>query len=158
MCKPDLRGTQSKGSNGREYKEEKTSDLLKEWSEKMFQLASCPKTYMKISGGFSEIEPLPPADEQLEMELWPRAMMLNEVFGRIEPWSRIILKTFGPRRIMFGSDWPVCNVGGGGNSRAWKNWYYVASKFARLRLSDEDQEYFWAKTAAKVYKIHLPDS
>ena len=158
MCKPDLQGTQSQGFNGREYKQERTSSILKEWSDRMFQLASCPRTYMKVSGGFSEIEPLPPAKEQLEMELSSRALMLKEVSGRIEPWLNIILKSFGPRRIMFGSDWPVCNVGGGGESIAWKNWWFVAQKLARVKLSEEDQKCFWAKTAARVYKIHLPDS
>ena len=112
----------------------------------------------KVSGAFSEIEPLPPAKDQQLMDVQSRVEMLARTKDQVQPWFDVVLEAFGPRRVMFGSDWPVCNVGGGGNSTAWKNWIWIAERLAQTKLSQEDQAYFWGKTAAKVYKIQLPDS
>ncbi|KAJ6151453.1 hypothetical protein N7470_007050 [Penicillium chermesinum] len=60
------------------------------------------KTYMKLSGLFSELPPLSP-DVDLD---------IPALIARLSPWTNVIFDVFGPDRIMFGSDWPVCNIGG----------------------------------------------
>ena len=34
-------------------------------------------------------------------------------------WLTHVTSSFGPLRITFGTDWPVCNIGGRGNRVAW---------------------------------------
>ena len=31
----------------------------------------------------------------------------------LQPYVEVLLETFGPARLMWGSDWPVVNEGGG---------------------------------------------
>ena len=89
------------------------------WARQMRDLASLSNTYMKLSGGFSQIDPLPLQQEQTDF--WTRAELMDKTRGWMMQWMDVVLAEFGPRRIMFGSDWPVCNLGGGGNDVAWMN-------------------------------------
>ncbi len=66
------------------------------WATRLAAAASSPNVYAKVSG------------------LYPAA-------GDRAPWSvddlrpafEHALEIFGPRRLMFGSDWPICEVAGG---------------------------------------------
>ena len=111
MCKPNMRAALDTITGTRE---------LNSWAEKIHHLALLSsKTYMKVSGGFSEIDPLP--CQQTQLDFWTRADMLSQTWKRIMGWIETVLEAFGPDHVMFGSDWPVCNLGGGGNLVAWKN-------------------------------------
>jgi L-rhamnono-1,4-lactonase len=108
----------------------------------MYRLASFSSTYMKLSGAFSE--------------LTPRAgpWQVPEVVAQIGPWVDVIFDAFGPYKIMFGSDWPVCNTGGGGNNNAWTTWSSVVEDIIRSRqLSEEETSAIWGNTALKAYRI-----
>jgi len=109
------------------------------WRTAMFTLSKCSKTYMKLSGCFSEMP-----------ESLKNAPVLD-IFAALQPYLVVVLATFGPFRIMFGSDWPVCTVG---VSDAWKRWKEVVEKFCYLAsLSQEDQIMIWSGTAIKAYGI-----
>jgi L-rhamnono-1,4-lactonase len=105
----------------------------------MFTLSKCSKTYMKLSGCFSEMpNPLKNAP-------------VDEIFIALQPYLVVILATFGPFRIMFGSDWPVCTIG---VDDAWNKWKQVVERFCYLAsLSQEDQIMIWSGTAIKAYGI-----
>lgn len=106
----------------------------------MFTLSKCRKTYMKLSGCFSE---LPDKLKQRPAE---------DIFAAILPWLAVVVAAFGPGRIMFGSDWPVCTVGAGED--AWKKWHKVVDMVCDLAgLSAEDQAMLWAGTAKEAYKL-----
>lgn len=63
------------------------------------------------------------------------------------PYLDIVFGAFGPQRVMFGSDWPVCNVAGGyGRAHA-----LVADYVAALSASEQAQ--FWGGTAAFFYQL-----
>lgn len=105
----------------------------------MFKLSKCSKTFMKLSGLFSE---MPDALKRAPVD---------EVFLALQPYLVVILATFGPFRIMFGSDWPVCTIG---VDDAWTKWKQVVERFCDLAsLSQADQIMIWSGTAIKAYGI-----
>lgn len=63
------------------------------------------------------------------------------------PFTDVILEAFGPKRILFGSDWPVCTLA----SR-----YGEVIEIAQLctaKLSDDEQALFWGGNAVKFYNL-----
>ncbi|MEU3983600.1 amidohydrolase family protein [Streptomyces sp. NPDC026672] len=58
------------------------------WAKLMAELAACPNVAVKLSGLVTRTDP-------------PFARALR-------PYARLLLDRFGPERVMFGSDWPVC--------------------------------------------------
>jgi L-fuconolactonase len=61
-----------------------------EWDRWMPRLAACPNVSCKLSGMVTEAD-------------W-RAWTVAD----LRPYARSVLEWFGPERILFGSDWPVC--------------------------------------------------
>ncbi|KAL9615384.1 MAG: hypothetical protein Q9167_000212 [Letrouitia subvulpina] len=147
MCKPDMR---PKGHYGHDPSKPEVLEL-DNWQSGMARLASFSNTYVKISGGFSEILPLPSHQQQKAMDFWSRAQLIQKAGDWIERWMVKVLLLFGPERIMFGSDWPICNIGGGGNEIAWMNWWWIVERFAKSYLSEESQVGFWSGNAMRVY-------
>ncbi|RAL15620.1 uncharacterized protein BO97DRAFT_441001 [Aspergillus homomorphus CBS 101889] len=140
LCKPNLRlpyhGPASVVTH---------PDFL-EWSSLITAMAQYPTAYMKLSGGFSELLPL---EEKTEPDL-------KALVDRIQPWTDVVFNVFGPERVMFGSDWPVCNVGGGGNTVSWGRWKRVVEEVLDRRgLSHEEREDVWGGVAAKAYGVEI---
>jgi L-rhamnono-1,4-lactonase len=129
LCKPDLGIVNTT-----------TDASFIAWRTAMFTLSKCSRTYMKLSGVFSEMP------EHLTKRT------ANEVFEILYPWLAVVLAAFGPSRIMFASDWPVCTVGGGED--AWDKWRQVVERMCDMAsLSEEEQEMIWNGTAKKAYGI-----
>jgi L-rhamnono-1,4-lactonase len=106
----------------------------------MFTLSKCDETYMKLSGAFSEMP------EHLARR------SANEIFEILYPWLAVVLAAFGPNRIMFASDWPVCTVGGGED--AWEKWRAVVERMCYMAsLSEEEKAMIWGGTARRAYGI-----
>jgi L-rhamnono-1,4-lactonase len=146
MCKPDMSIS----------KTEVTNKAFILWRDQIAALAAFPNTYMKISGAFSEMPPLPSQDEQSNMSFWNRTSLVSDVTDRASIWMHAVLEAFSAKRLMFGSDWPVCNIGGGGNDVAFKNWALIVRSFISS-LDKESQAHIWGLNAAKVYKTHYGD-
>jgi L-fuconolactonase len=64
------------------------------WATMMLAIGEHKNVYCKLSGMTTE------ADYQL----WTPE--------QIHPYMDLVLKAFGPERLLFGSDWPVCLVAG----------------------------------------------
>jgi len=127
LCKPDLSV----------YNQTDPSFIA--WRTAMFKLSKCSKTYMKLSGCFSEMP------DSL------KKAPVDEIFIALQPYLVVILATFGPYRIMFGSDWPVCTVG---VEDSWNKWKLVVERFCDLAsLSQEDQIMIWSGTAIAAYGL-----
>jgi len=60
-------------------------------------------------------------------------------------WDRL-LEVFGPDRLMFGSDWPVCAVAGG-----WNRWAEAVAELA-AELSTAARDAVLAGTATRFYR------
>jgi L-rhamnono-1,4-lactonase len=105
-----------------------------------------PVNYMKLSGAFSEILPLSSEDD----------VDINGLASQIQPWTDVVFDAFGPDRVMFGSDWPVANIGGGGNDVAWNRWIRVVETILDRRgLTEKEKEGVWGQVAVKAYGIQL---
>jgi L-fuconolactonase len=63
------------------------------------------------------------------------------------PYLDTVFEAFGPSRVMFGSDWPVCEVAGGYDAVVGLAQDYLAG-FSAL-----EQAQFWGSTAAAFYKL-----
>ncbi|HEY4610668.1 MAG TPA: amidohydrolase family protein, partial [Ilumatobacteraceae bacterium] len=63
-----------------------------QWEIAISEMASCPNVYVKISGLVTEHD----------WSGWDPQ--------RVQPYVDFALQRFGPDRLMFGSDWPVCTL------------------------------------------------
>ena len=114
---------------------------LDPWRQEIQAAAACPNVYCKFSGLVTE------ADWQ------------NWTVDDLRPCVDTMLEAFGPGRIMFGSDWPVCKLAAG---------YKVVVEAARQltnSLSDDEKSLIFGGTATQFYQLNtssagqiLPDA
>ncbi|KAI0009834.1 amidohydrolase 2 [Xylariaceae sp. FL0662B] len=131
MCKPDLTV----------YNVQTDTSFIA-WRTAMFTLSKCSRTYMKLSGAFAEMP------ESL------RQRPAEDVFDALSPWLSVVLAAFGPARIMFASDWPVCAVGVEDGDGAWKKWKKVVDRLCWMAsYEDDERRWIWGDTAVKAYGI-----
>ena len=103
--------------------------LLAPWQSNLTQLAQRPNVYCKVSGMVTEAVWGAWSEEQLM------------------PYFDIIFSAFGPKRLMFGSDWPMCLL-----ATPYGRWFRLVEKYV-TRLSDTEQERFWDGTAVEAYGL-----
>jgi L-rhamnono-1,4-lactonase len=116
------------------------------WKSCMERFAQNQHVFMKLSGAFSEI------GNQDQRRPWP----VDAVVSRIMPWVQHIIDTFTPQRIMFGSDWPVCNVRGPGDDLSWSHWRDVIHEIMhQAKLTDLERDRIWFGTAVEAYRIKI---
>ena len=70
-------------------------------------------------------------------------------YETIEPYVDHVLKCFGPNRMVWGSDWPVVNLGNG-----LGEWIKVTRKILN-KLSDDEANAIANGTAQNIYKVKL---
>jgi L-fuconolactonase len=70
------------------------SGALEPWREDIARLAAFETVHCKISGMITEADPA------------------NWGVSDLEPYAHHAAACFGPERLMFGSDWPVCRMAG----------------------------------------------
>ncbi|HAM72146.1 MAG TPA: amidohydrolase [Verrucomicrobiales bacterium] len=100
-----------------------------EWAEGIRSLARFPNVWCKLSGMITEAARGGWKPEDLK------------------PYVRHVLEVFGPERLMYGSDWPVCLLAGSYDQ-------VVEALEANLKdLSTQDRERIWGESAAAFYGI-----
>lgn len=99
------------------------------WATLMRELARRPNLYCKISGMATEAA----------WETWTST--------DIEPYIDVVLEAFTPRRLMFGSDWPVMLV-----ASDYPRWA-VTVEGAIAKLSAGEQARIWSGTAVEAYRL-----
>jgi L-fuconolactonase len=67
---------------------------------------------------------------------------------QLQPYFDVVLDAFKPRRLMFGSDWPVCLLG-----IHYKQWADMVRKFIST-LSIDEQAAIMGENACRAYKIN----
>ena len=102
---------------------------LSPWREGLMELASFANVYAKISGMVTE------------------ARWHEWTASDLAPYFDVVLNAFGPKRLMFGSDWPVVNL-----ACDYQGWANVFCGFIG-RLSPDEQERICTGTAAAVYRL-----
>ncbi|RDA91320.1 hypothetical protein CP533_1573 [Ophiocordyceps camponoti-saundersi (nom. inval.)] len=117
------------------------------WRTAMYALSKAPRTYVKLSGAFSEMS------DSLRSE--PASQIFRSMFA----WLGILIATFGPGRIIFASDWPICQHHGEGEAYreqadAWPKWRQVVDKMCWMAtLDDVDRAMIFGGTAKKAYDL-----
>lgn len=106
----------------------KTSDFLA-WSEGINQLARFEHVFCKVSGLVTEAD------------------VFNWTKDDFKPFLDTVFGAFGPERIMFGSDWPVCLLGGSYSEIKAIVAEYVSVNYPRY------QDKIFGENAAKFYRI-----
>ena len=104
-------------------------NLISPWRENIVELARRPNVSSKISGMVTEAD----------FHNWTEA--------QLQPYLETVLEAFGPSRLMFGSDWPVCLV-----ACAYKRWFEIVSRFVG-GLSSDEQERILGGTAVEIYRL-----
>lgn len=69
----------------------------------------------------------------------------------LRPYFETVLEAFGPQRLLFGSDWPVCLL-----RATYPAWIRAAEELV-APLSPAEQNAFWGGNAARVYGLATPE-
>ena len=107
----------------------KTGENFEQWKTGMARLADNPKVHCKISGMVTEAD-------------WVK--WKHQDFA---PYMNTIYQLFGPQRILFGSDWPVCLV-----AAKYKEVQDVVNTFFN-HLPQKEQQLIWGENAIRFYKL-----
>jgi L-fuconolactonase len=99
------------------------------WLARIRELASLPNIVCKISGLLTEAD----------WEHWRPEQVLW--------YARQAADAFGPDRVLFGSDWPVCEAAGG-----FESWWRVTETLAASWSPTERESFFW-RNAERVYRL-----
>ena len=107
------------------------SGQLEPWAGALRELAAEPNVFCKLSGMVTEAN----------QDSWS--------VSDLRPYAQVALDAFGPHRLMFGSDWPVCLVAAS---------YDRVSEAARElteQLSAHERAEVFGGSAARAYRLKL---
>ncbi len=99
------------------------------WAKNFREIAKRPHVTCKLSGVVTEVRDAS----------WDAAL--------IRPYVELALEAFGPARLLFGSDWPVCRL------RTEYSAWVTALQALTTQWSPAEQAAFWGGTAAHVYGL-----
>jgi len=106
----------------------KTGDI-KKWEDGIKELARLENVLCKVSGMVTEAD----------WDKWTP--------DDLKPCLDVVFENFTSNRIMFGSDWPVCNV-----AASYGTVVHTLEKYM-LQLSGNDRELVWYKNAQAFYNL-----
>ena len=99
------------------------------WRENIKALAKRPNVTCKVSGMATEAD------------------AANWTPQLLKPYFDVVLEAFGPKRLMFGSDWPVCLI-----ATEYKRWADTVREWVKS-LSDDERARVMGGTAVEVYSL-----
>jgi L-fuconolactonase len=100
-----------------------------EWGKNLRELAKRENVACKFSGVATEVR-----DESWDVQL-------------VQPYWDVTWDAFGPDRLMFGSDWPVCLL-----KTSCARWVQTCENLVS-RCSKDEQANFWHLTASNWYQL-----
>jgi len=107
----------------------KEKKLTAEWQAAIRAVAAQENVYCKISGMVTEAD------------------FKNWKPEELYPYIDTVVEAFGTRRIMFGSDWPVCLV-----AASYEQWYELLKAYFS-RFSATEQAAFFGGNAIQFYNL-----
>jgi L-fuconolactonase len=99
------------------------------WATEIRALASHPNVVCKLSGLVTEAE-------------WARWDV-----STLRRYVDVVLAAFGPKRVMFGSDWPVCLL-----ASSYADWVGAAGELT-AHLTDDERTAVFGGTASRFYDL-----
>jgi len=103
--------------------------VVSPWDDDIRRLAAFPNVRCKISGMVTEAD----------WKAWTST--------DFRPYLDVVFEAFGPGRLMFGSDWPVCRLAG-----TYQEVYNIVADYIR-QLSEAEQAAVWGETATQFYRL-----
>jgi L-fuconolactonase len=103
--------------------------VLEPWRTDIRELARRENVFCKLSGMVTE------------------AHWAQWSFPDLLPYFEVVLDAFGPKRLMAGSDWPVCLL-----AATYQTWFSTLREFIS-RLSGAEQEMILGGVATRVYSL-----
>ena len=108
-------------------------DGLEPWASDLREFARRPHVCCKLSGMVTEAD----------WQAWS--------LETLRPYLDVVVDSFGPQRLMTGSDWPVCLVATG-----YKQWFDTLREYFSS-FSTEETDAIFGGTAASVYRLLEPE-
>lgn len=102
---------------------------IQDWKKGIEAIALYENVYCKISGMVTEAD----------WQHWKQEDFI--------PYLDVVVNAFGKKRIMYGSDWPVCNVAGG-----YEKMFSIVKKYFSS-FSEEEQQLFFGENAIRFYNL-----
>jgi L-fuconolactonase len=102
--------------------------IFQRWADGMSRLAGDTSAYCKLSGVVTEAN-----------EDW--------TIGDIAPYTKHVVQEFGASLVMWGSDWPVCQL-----RASYDKWHETARALTEDK-SSEDKARIFGGTAAEFYRL-----
>jgi L-fuconolactonase len=102
---------------------------LEPWRSYIRELARRENVFCKLSGMVTEAD-------------WAEWRPAD-----LQPYFDVVLNAFGPKRLMAGSDWPVCLL-----ATTYQNWFSTLREFISP-LSGAEQEMILGGVASEVYSL-----
>lgn len=106
------------------------SGEINHWKKDITELAKHENVFCKISGLVTEAD-------------WQNWKLADFI-----PYIEVAFETFGAKRLMFGSDWPVCLL-----AADYQNVKNILSTYVNT-LSITEQNQFWGNNAVDFYSIN----
>ena len=104
-------------------------NVISPWKENIRELAKRPHVNCKISGMVTEAD----------IKGWTAA--------QLRPYFDVVLEAFGPDRLLFGSDWPVCLV-----ATTFRQWLeLVLENISAFSTSEQDR--IMGRNAERIYNL-----
>jgi L-fuconolactonase len=103
--------------------------VLEPWSTNIRELARRQNVFCKLSGMVTEAH-------------WTQWTLPD-----LLPYFEVVLDAFGPKRLMAGSDWPVCLL-----AATYQTWFSTLHEFIS-GLSNAEQEMILGGVASEVYSL-----
>jgi L-fuconolactonase len=111
------------------------------WAGAFAAFAALPNTVGKLSGFLGEPAPGPAST--------PDTTRPAGQFEHLRPYYEIALASFGPERLMFGSDWPVSTMTVGYSG------VHAAARSLTTDLSPAEKTAIFLDTAERTYRLDL---
>jgi len=102
---------------------------IDEWKNEIEKIGKYENVYCKISGMVTEAS----------WKSWKQEDFI--------PFIDVVIETFGPNRIMYGSDWPVCLV-----AASYKKVVGIVKEYFSS-FSESEQELFFGGNAVRFYNL-----
>lgn len=99
------------------------------WRGHIRELSQFPNLACKVSGVVAYCDPQ------------------NVSIGAIRPFAEHCIECFGWDRVLFGGDWPVCNL-----TSSLGHWVALAKELV-MKEPKEHQAKFFALNAGRIYRI-----
>jgi L-fuconolactonase len=103
--------------------------LLQPWKTQISELARYPNVHCKLSGLVTEADP----------KNWKPTDFV--------PYLETVLEAFGPDRLLFGSDWPVCLLAG-----SYAEVHQLVHDFLKTRLAPDQLDAVFGLNCSRFYQ------